>query len=114
VPGVAMYGDRVVHRRFKDHRCDRPATVIDDGGVDETGPARRGRTGCRRGRRGRAWRGKGRRGRTRRRQGRRGRAWRRLRATGPHMGREEWRAGASVPMEPHAKAVKPRVARATV
>jgi hypothetical protein len=104
VPGVAVDGDRVIYGRLgADHRdvesggCGRLAAVIDDGGVGETGRARRrarvgGRRGsgvaaamvdecgfgeASRGRRGRAWRRRGRRGRAWRRRGRRGRAWRR-------------------------------------
>jgi hypothetical protein len=42
VPGVAMYGDRVVHRRLRGHGCGQPTPVIDDGWVDESGCARRG------------------------------------------------------------------------
>jgi hypothetical protein len=32
VPGVALYGDRVVHRWLKGYGHSRPAVVIDDGG----------------------------------------------------------------------------------
>jgi hypothetical protein len=74
VPGVAVNGDQVVHRRLRGHRRGRLAAMINNGGVGESGRARRG-----------PWvreagparrRGQSRRGRAWRRQGRRGRAWR--------------------------------------
>jgi hypothetical protein len=104
VPGVAVDGDRVVHRRLGAGRRNVGsggygwlAAVIDDGGVSKAGRARRrARVGRRRGgdvaatvvdergvgeasqgRQGRAWRRRDRRGRAWRRRGRRGRVWRR-------------------------------------
>jgi hypothetical protein len=86
VPGVSVDGDRVIYGRLGANRrnvesggCGRLAAVIDDGGVDEAGRARRwSRVGGRRGsgvaaavvdecgvgeasqgRRGRAWRRRG-------------------------------------------------------
>jgi hypothetical protein len=52
VPGVAVNGDRVVHRRLRRRRCGRPVAMINDGGVGESGRARRGARV--RGRRGRS------------------------------------------------------------
>jgi hypothetical protein len=46
VPGVVMFGDRVVHRCLRGHGCGRPATVIDDDWVGESGRARRGAWIC--------------------------------------------------------------------
>jgi hypothetical protein len=114
VPRVAVDGDRVVDGRLGVNRRNvgsgwwgRLAAVIDDGGVGESGRARRrarvggrrgsgmaaamvdeggvgeasrgrrGRAWRRRGRRGRAWRRRGRRDHTGRRRDRRGHAWRR-------------------------------------
>jgi hypothetical protein len=42
VSGVAVNGDRVVHRRLGGHRHGWPAAMINDDGVGESGHARRG------------------------------------------------------------------------
>jgi hypothetical protein len=42
VPGVAVNGDRMVHRRLRGQRRGRPVAMIHYGGVGEAGRARRG------------------------------------------------------------------------
>jgi hypothetical protein len=42
VSGVAVNGDRVVHRRLRGRRRGQATTMINDGGVGESGLARRG------------------------------------------------------------------------